>query len=146
MSTASDPDRSLLFGTDLALHDAAGGLDLQVARGGDLALAEGNDNIVQALTLRLVVRRGELAPLGIPNYGSRLHELLGERNNQRLRVMAMAFARAAVEQDPRVAEVLQVQADSPPGDRDTLRLVLDIALISSNVPLNLVFDLRLGTR
>lgn len=140
------PDRSLLFGADLALHEPAGGLDLQVARGGDLALAEGNDNIVQALRLRLVVRRGELAPLGIPSYGSRLHELLGERNNQRVRVMAMAFARAAVEQDPRVAKVLSVQADSPPGDRDTLRLVLDIALITSHVPLNLVFDLRLGTR
>jgi phage baseplate assembly protein W len=142
----TDPDRSLLFGADLALHEPAGGLDLVAARGGDLALAEGNDNIVQALRLRLMVRRGELAPLGIPSYGSRLHELLGERHNQRLRVMAMAFARAAVEQDPRVKKVLAVQAHSAGGDRETLRLTLDIELITSNLPLNLVFDLRLGTR
>ena len=143
---SANPARELLFGTDLALADTAPGLDLGVARGGDLALAVGNDNIVQALRLRLQVRRGELAPLGIPAYGSRLHELLGEPNNQRTRVIAMGHARAAVEQDPRVAKVLQVLADTPLGDRDTLRISMDIELIVQNTPINLVFDLRLGTR
>ena len=143
---SAGPAREWLFGTDLAVGDTAAGLDLAVARGGDLALAAGNDNIVQALRLRLLVRQGELAPLGLPRYGSRLHELLGEPNNQRTRVIAMGHARAAVEQDPRVQKVLTVQAESPPGDRDTLRIVLDIQLIEADVPLNLVFDLRLGTR
>ena len=139
-------DRDLLFGSDLALVDASPGLDLGVARGGDLALAEGIDNIVQALRLRLLVRRGEMAPLGLPRYGSRLHELLGELNNQRTRVMAMGHARAAVEQDPRVKSVVSVQAASPPGERDTLRITMDIKIIGVATPLNLVFDLRLGTR
>jgi len=143
---SADPSRELLFGTDLALADSAPGLDLTVARGGDLALAEGNDNIVQALRLRLLVRQGELAPLGVPTYGSRLHELLGEPNNQRTRVIAMGHARTAVEQDPRVAQVLQVLADTPPGDRDTLRIRMDIELIVANQRINLVFDVRLGTR
>lgn len=139
-------DRELLFGSDLALTDAAPGFDLGVARGGDLALAEGIDNIVQALRLRLLVRLGEMAPLGLPRYGSRLHELLGEPNNQRTRVIAMGHARAAVEQDPRVKKVVDVQAVSPPGERDTLRITMDIEIISVNTPVNLVFDLRLGTR
>ncbi len=143
---SADPARELLFGTDLALADMASGLDLGVAHSGDLALAVGNDNIVQALRLRLQVRKGELAPLGIPAYGSRLHELLGEPNNQRTRVIAMGHARAAVEQDPRVAKVLQVLTDTPVGDRDTLRISMDIELIAQNTPINLVFDLRLGTR
>ena len=143
---SAEPTRELLFGTDLGLTDAAPGLDLGVARGGDLTLAAGNDNIVQALRLRLLVRQGEMALLGLPQYGSRLHELLGEANNQRTRVIAMGHARAAVEQDPRVAKVLAVQALSPPGDRDTVRVTMDIQLIAGNTPLNLVFDLRLGTR
>lgn len=138
--------RELLFGTDLAVRDGVTGLDLAVARGGDLALAVGNDNIVQALRLRLLVRKGEMALLGLPQYGSRLHELLGEPANQRTRVIAMGHARTAVEQDPRVRKVLAVQAESPPGDRDTLRITLDVELIAVNTPINLVFDLKLGTR
>src|SRR5262249_26449563 len=113
--------------------------------GGDIALAVGNDNIVQALQLRLLVRRGELAPLGLPSYGSRLHEIVGEPNNARTRVIAMGHARAAVEQDPRVKQVRSVTAEVPPGDRDTIRLELDIDLIAENTPLNLVFDVRLGS-
>lgn len=143
---SADLPRELLFGTDLGLADTAPGLDLRVARGGDFALAEGNDNIVQALRLRLLVRKGELAPLGLPQYGSRLHELLGEPNHQRTRVIAMGYARAAVEQDPRVEKVLEVQAESPAGDRETLRISMDIRLIAAPTPINLVFDLRLGNR
>ncbi len=138
--------RELLFGTDIGLTDGGTGFDFGVARGGDLALAEGIANIEQALKLRLLVRKGEMAPLGLATYGSRLHELLGEPNNQRTRVIAMGHARSAIEQDPRVDKVLEVQADSPPGDRDTLRLTMTIRMIASNTPVNLVFDLRLGTR
>lgn len=146
MGRADDPDRALLFGSDLAVFDRAGGFDLDVARGGDLAIAEGAANISQALTLRLLVRKGELAPLGLPHYGSRLHELLGERQNQRVRVLAMAFARTAIEQDPRVVKVQEISADSAPDDRGTLRLSMTIELIADPNPLNLVFDLRLGNR
>ena len=81
-------DRELLFGSDLALTDAAPGFDLGVARGGDLALAEGIDNIVQALRLRLLVRLGEMAPLGLPRYGSRLHELLALDGSLVLAILA----------------------------------------------------------
>ena len=119
-------------------------LDLTGDRGGDLALAAGNDNIVQALQLRLLVRLGELAPLGWPDYGSRLHELIGEPNNQRTRVIAMGHARTAIEDDPRVKEVKTVTARVPPGERDTVRLEMDIELIQENTPVNLVFDLRLA--
>jgi phage baseplate assembly protein W len=136
-------DRELLFGTDLALTGAAGGLDLRATPVGDLALAAGNANIVQALTLRLMVRRGELAALGWPDFGSRLHELIGEPNNQRTRVKLMGLARAAIEGDARVEQVLAVEARVLPGERDTVRLDMEIELIHDNTPLNLVFDVRL---
>ena len=136
-------DRELLFGTDLALTGAAGGLDLRATPVGDLALAAGNANIVQALTLRLMVRKGELAALGWPDFGSRLHELIGEPNNQRTRVKLMGLARAAIEADARVEQVLAVEARALPGERDTVRLDMEIELIHDNNPLNLVFDVRL---
>ncbi|HMV85944.1 MAG TPA: GPW/gp25 family protein [Blastocatellia bacterium] len=138
-------ERENLFGTDLQLMEIAAAMDVVADPTGDLALARGNANIVQALTMRLLVRKGELARLGWPNYGSRLHELIGEPNNQRTRTILMAHARAAIEQDPRVEEVTGVVARVPEGERDTVRLDIEIQLINENHPLNLVFDVKLGT-
>ena len=139
--------RERLFGDDLLLVDYAAGADLSARSGGlaggDLALARGNDNIVQALTLRLRVRRGELAPLGWPDYGSRLHELIGELNVPRTHLKLQAFARQAVEADPRVARVEDVRTAVLPGERDTVRLLLEVRLIDAPTPLNLVFDFPL---
>jgi phage baseplate assembly protein W len=140
-------ERERLFGNDLFLREYAEGLDLtqhqQGLPGGDLALARGNDNIVQALTLRLRVRKGELAPLGWPDYGSRLHELIGEPDVSRTHLKLQAFARQAIEADPRVSRIHSIQTVSLPGERDTVRLMMDIQLIDSPHPLNLVFDLPL---
>lgn len=141
--------RQRLFGNDLRLVDYADALDLSTRAGGgaagDLALARGADNAVQALTLRLRVRKGELAPLGWPDYGSRLHELIGEPNVPRTHLKAEAFARQAIEADPRVLTVDAVRTATLPGERDTVRLLMDITLIDAPTPLNLVFDLSLET-
>lgn len=138
-------DRELLFGTDLRLLERNGVFDLLPDYGSDLALAVGNENIAQALTLRLLVRRGELTALGWPTFGSRLHELIGEPNDRRTHVILMAHARSAIEQDPRVVEVTDIEAHVIPGERDVVRLEMEIQLITQNTPLNLVFDVRLGT-
>src|SRR5688500_12763970 len=109
--------RERLFGTDLLLAPYAEGLDLTRRTdgfyGGDLALTHGMEetaNIIQALTLRLRVRRGELTLLGWPEYGSRLHELIGELNVARTHLKAEVFAREAIEADPRVAKVESARA------------------------------------
>jgi phage baseplate assembly protein W len=136
-------DRQQLFGADLRVTMSALGFDLVGNNLGDLQLARGNDNIVQALTLRLMVRRGELARLGWPDYGSRLHELIGEPNNRRTHLKLMAFARAAIEQDPRVREVSEVRVQLIAGERDTARLMIEIALIDAPTPVNLVYDIVL---
>lgn len=137
-------ERESLFGKDLELYGRGGSFDLRPGRAGDLGVARGNENVVQALTLRLRVRRGGLAPLGWPAYGSRLHELIGEPNTSRTHVRLMAFARATLEEDPRVAELVEVGARVPPGERDVARLTMDIRLIDEPNPLNLVFDFDLG--
>jgi phage baseplate assembly protein W len=134
-------ERQRLFGDDLELYSRNETYDLRPNGAGDLGLAHGNENIVQALTLRLRVRRGDLAPLGWPAYGSRLHELIGEPNINRVHVRLMAYARSAIEEDPRVAEVMEVSAS--PSGRDMVRLTMDIRLIEEPNPLNLVFDFDL---
>ena len=107
-----------LFGSDLALRDGAGGADFTLegpsTGSGDIALAVGNDNLIQALTMRLRVRRGELAPLAWPDYGSRLHELIGEPDLPRTRLKAQVFAREAVE-----AEAIKAMREGtiPSGER-----------------------------
>src|SRR5262249_21679728 len=136
--------RQQLFGTDIKLLSELSGLDFTVSASGDVAMARGNDNIAQALILRLMVRRGELAPLGWPGYGSRIHELIGEPNNQRTRLILMAHARAALAQDPRVLDIPRIEALAG-GERDVVRLDLDVTLIDQQTPLNLVFDVNLGS-
>jgi phage baseplate assembly protein W len=134
-------ERHRLFGTDLRLERSREPYDLRTDRAGDLELARGNENIVQALTLRLRVRRGELAPLGWPAYGSRLHQLIGEPNVNRTRVRLMAYAREAIEEDPRVAEVTGVKVD--PQERSIVLLTMDIRLVDESVPLHMIFDFDL---
>jgi phage baseplate assembly protein W len=133
--------RQRLFGDDLELYSRNETFDLRPNGAGDLGLAHGNENIVQALTLRLRVRRGELAPLGWPAYGSRLHELVGEPNIGRIHARLMAYARSAIEEDPRVAEVSAISAS--PSERAMVRLTMEIRLIEEPDPFNMVFDFDL---
>ncbi len=139
--------RQTLFGTDLLLRDGAGGADLglqgPVGASGDIARASGNANIVQALTMRLRVQKGELTLLGWPDFGSRLHELIGQPDLPRTRLKAQVFARDAVEADPRVLKVEAVDVVRLPGERQVLRLMLTVRVISLPQPLNLVYALAL---
>lgn len=134
-------DRNQLWGIDLELATRGAGLDLTPNNRGDLALAAGAENITQALALRLRVKRGELAPLGWPDYGSRIHELIGEHNIPRVHQRLLAYAREALEEDPRVVEVVEASATAV--ERSLARLVLTVQLIDEPQPLNLVYDVRL---
>ncbi len=136
-------ERLRLFGDDLRLSARAGKLDLVSDRAGDLDLASGADNIAQALMLRLMIRQRELTPLGWPDFGSRLHELLGAPNNDRTRIIAMAHAKNAIERDPRVSEVLQIHAT--PEERFVVRIEVEVQLIHRSNPMNLVYPLNLET-
>lgn len=109
-----------VLGTDLAVvptfvaHDASA-LDLsrrrRAARGTlapgameafDLHVLTGSENLAQALILRLLTPVGSLAPLGHATYGSRLHQLIGQRKTDALRNLCRAFVLEVVAQEPRV--------------------------------------------
>ena len=65
-------DARLVFSRD-------GRADIAWSDDNDDGRVTGLDNLTQALTLRLLVERGELTQLGHPRYGSRLHESIGVR-------------------------------------------------------------------
>jgi phage baseplate assembly protein W len=94
----------------------------------DYATLDGRDNLAQAIVMRLLTPRGELAELGHPEYGSRLNDLLGTPNTETRRGLAKLFVLEALAQEPRIAKVLDVTV-IPHADRtNELRHLVDIVI------------------
>jgi phage baseplate assembly protein W len=140
-----------LYGADLRL---LGNLDRQESRerGSDLATArrpesgevdlarlQGVDNLKQALLLRFLTPLGELAALGHSEYGSRLGELIGQRNTETQRNRAKLFVLQALAAEPRVDKVLAVDVTSRRSDPTRIDIAVRLLVIASETPLNLVF-------
>jgi phage baseplate assembly protein W len=111
----------------------------------DLVVTTGVGAAEQLLVNRLKTHRGELAPLGHPDYGSRHHDLVGEPNVARTRSLIKFHVLEALSHEPRVKEV--VRCDVRPGSsppRDVVRIELDVVLLEEDTPLNLVVPFALG--
>ena len=121
-------------------------VDFNTARR-DVAIVQGLANLTQALLNRLHTRKGELANLGHPDYGSRLYQLIGELNNPRTRALAEMYIRECLAQETRIAEVIGVEFASPARDaeRDTLKVTVIVRPIAEETPLPLSFSLNLGS-
>lgn len=74
----------------------------------DLTIASGRDNLAQAIIMRLLTPREELAALGHPQYGSRLHELVGEVNTETKRNLVRLYILETLQREPRIEEILDV--------------------------------------
>ena len=151
-----------LFGTDLRLlhnleqaHSRMPGSDLRTilrperaAPGAeppaDLETVEGVENLEQALLLRFLTPVGELAALGHPRYGSRLHELIGELNNDTTRNRAKLFVLQSLAEEPRVKETLSVTVTQHPDVRERMDIRLAVVTIREAAVLNLVFPFSLA--
>jgi phage baseplate assembly protein W len=83
----------------------------------DFDVASNRTNLEQAIITRLLTPRGELAPLGHPEYGSRLHELIGRENNDTTRNLMKLFILEALQLEPRIqskADVTVTPAETRP--------------------------------
>jgi phage baseplate assembly protein W len=110
----------------------------------DIAVIDGIPAATQLLANRLKTQRGELAPLGHPEYGSRHHELIGEPNTERTRNLVKLYVLQALRHEPRIAEVLECTVAAghhPP--RDIVRIDITVRLIDQHQPLNLVVPFSL---
>lgn len=139
------------WGTDLRLlHDLAHqnsrdrGSDLSTrsrtgSSGKDLEPFKGEENLKQALLLRFLTPVGELAPLGHPEYGSRLFDLLGSPNNETNRNRAKMYVLQALKAEPRIKEVLAVRVTQNRSERTRLDIEVSLTPIDSDTTLNFVF-------
>lgn len=92
----------------------------------DIGVVDGVDNLHQAVFMRLLTPLGELAPLGHPEYGSRLHELIGEENTETRRNLARLFILQALQLEERIDEVVKVETSVDPAFREGVRVVLQV--------------------
>jgi len=140
-------------GSDLRLDYALGGgffedADLASERrrfDRDLAVTSGIENFTQAVANRLKTRKGELASLGHPTYGSRHHELIGEPNVDRTRNLVKLYVLQALRDEPRIERVLRADVlaeHNPP--RDSVRIELTVRVLGALEPLNLVVPFSFG--
>jgi phage baseplate assembly protein W len=110
----------------------------------DLAVAEGVAAITQAIANRLKTRKGELASLGHPDYGSRHHELIGEPNVERTRDLIKLYVLQALRHEPRIEKVLRADVRAEHArPREVVRIELYVRLLREPSPLNLVIPFSL---
>jgi phage baseplate assembly protein W len=105
----------------------------------DLARLTQVENLQQALLLRFLTPVGELAELGHPDYGCRLHELIGEPNTESNRNRAKLFTLLALQAEPRVKKVLTVNVNTRRQNPSQVDISVSLLAIDSDTPLNLVF-------
>jgi phage baseplate assembly protein W len=92
----------------------------------DFKPREGLENLAQAVILRLLTPRGELAALGHPEYGSRVHELIGRENTTTQRNLLKLFILEALSFEPRIEKVAELLVTPSPGTRSTVDVLLRV--------------------
>jgi phage baseplate assembly protein W len=155
--TAAEVDRRLtLMGRDLALFypgpfggwedaDLAPTLPTVTSRATDLAVVAGVPAATQLFVLRLKTHRGELAPLGHPEYGSRHHELLGQPNVPRTRALVKLHVLECLSHEPRIRRVRR--CDVTPGPRREevrIELAVEVAGEPGTTVLVVPFNFAVG--
>lgn len=94
----------------------------------DLGRVGGRANLEQAILMRLLTPRGELAGLGHPEYGSRLHEMVGSENTPTARNRIKLYVLECLQAEPRIEEVLDVTVQPAAGraNRDRVDVTLRV--------------------
>jgi len=92
----------------------------------DVGGVGGRENLGQAIIMRLLTPRGELSELAHPEYGSRLHELIGRQNTETTRNLVKLFILESLQAEPRIEEVLEVAVEPIRGRRDSVSVLLRV--------------------
>jgi len=103
----------------------------------DFERVGGRDNLGQALTVRLLTPRGELAALGHPSYGSRLHEIVGAPNSETTRNLAKLFVIDALKQERRIDTINAVEVEPHPTSRFAITIRIEVKPVGADAVLAL---------
>lgn len=111
---------------DQETRTTAGG---RVVRLRDLSVSSDLDNLRQAIEIRLLTPKGELAALGHADYGSRLPDLIGQPNTETNRNLAKLYVIEALKQERRIEKIVAVDVTPAPGQRQLIRIFLKVHAI-----------------
>lgn len=107
----------------------------------DFDTIQGQDNLAQAVVMRLLTPRGELTALGHPSYGSRLHELIGDRNMATNLDLIRLYILESLAQEPRLEQVETLRVEPAPGSRDRINVFLQVKPVAAPaVPISFVLE------
>jgi phage baseplate assembly protein W len=138
-----------LYGSDLKLliepsYEGFGlGADIVTSAIGDLGTVAGRENLGQAILHRLMTWRGELGNIGHPDYGSRLHELIGQPNNENTRELVKLYIKECILQESRVKDILELTVKQVHDNLSAVTVDITVLPIKSTIPMNLVFPFYL---
>lgn len=104
----------------------------------DMTTISDRDNLGQAIIIRLLTPRGELAALGHPQYGSRLHEIVGRTNTASTRDLARLYILESLQQEARIDTIESVAITPSPGRRSSIDVSIGVR------PLGAVETLTIG--
>jgi phage baseplate assembly protein W len=111
---------------DQETRTSAGG---RIVRLRDLSVSSDLDNLRQAIEIRLLTPKGELAALGHADYGSRLPDLIGQPNTDTNRNLAKLYVIEALKQERRIEKIVAVDVTAAPGRRHLIRIFLKVQAI-----------------
>ncbi|MBM3291596.1 GPW/gp25 family protein [Candidatus Bathyarchaeota archaeon] len=131
------------LGKDIKLVEKEEGIDIAITPYGDLDVVSGDFNLGQSLINKLRTSRGELGNLGHRIYGSRLHELIGEPNNERTKELIRSYVREALLQDPRIREITYLSLETYKDNLNRIDIKATITPITGTSLLNIVFPFYL---
>jgi hypothetical protein len=95
--------------------------------------------------MRLLTPRGDLSHLGHPDYGSRLHELVGRVNTGTSRNLARLFILESLKQEPRIGKVNEVAIAPCPHRPSSITVGLQVTPAASTESITIgPFTLELG--
>jgi phage baseplate assembly protein W len=110
---------------------------LQVTALGGIAQSSAEQRIEEAIYLILGTAKGER--LMLPNFGCRVHDLVFAPNNAAVMTQVVQTVRAALtENEPRI-DVLELDAQSAPGQPNLLLIRINYRIRSNNAVHNLTY-------
>ena len=130
------------IGKDLKLQFDQLGADLTAIKG-DFETISDENNLVQAIIHRLSTDEGELYDIGHADYGSRIHELVGEPNNARTREMLKNHIHACLSEEPRIIEVTDIKVKLNQYDLNRLDIEITVLPIGKSTFLSVVYPFSL---
>ena len=136
-------ERRKIIGKDLKLGFDRLGADLTATAEGDLDTVSAEDNLAQAIILRLSIEEGELYDVGHADYGSRLYDLIGEVNNDAVRERIKVVVRNCLSQEPRIREIISVGVRTDPYDLNCVYIDMTVLPSDSENLIALTYPFRL---